>query len=247
MRLQRAQFPVEYCFSKLKVLKLLFLRDQTHLFGFLQTLYNLEKLIVDEALLRKELFSEENFSALVQLKHLRISCSSTLKHIWKADAGVKPLMPNNHIIFQNLAILEVSWCKKLKSLMTVSTAKAMVQLKKLRVFACEMMTQVVENSGEYHSEDEIIAFSKLKILKLQSLYHLTSFCSGNHHFSLPVLEEVIVDGCPQLKILSYGVSTTPKLRSMRTFKYSDEQLWEGNLNATIASLSTKEVRVNCFF
>ena len=244
--LQRVQFPAEYCFSKLKVLTLLALRDQMHLSGFLKTLYNLEKLIVDSALLEEELFSEETFDTHVQLKHLTIFHCDYLKHIWKQNAELKPLIQNKHIsssLFHNLATLDVSRCSKLKSLMTVSMAKAMVQLKKMSLFDCGMMTQVVENDRD-DSDDEIITFNKLKILKLEYLDNLTSFCSGNHVFSFPVLEEVVVARCHQMMIFSYGDSTTPKLRSVRELPYSNEQLWEGNLNATITSLLTKEVRMN---
>ncbi|XP_050213563.2 uncharacterized protein LOC130014652 [Mercurialis annua] len=241
------------CFSKLKVLTLKDLMPEsvTVLFGFLKTLYNLEELVVDHSSL-EELFSDED-AVYVPLKRMTISDASDLKQIWKQDAVLKPVtqylesltidscyslskIVQSTSSFRNLGALEVNHCNNLKSLFTVSTAKTMVNLTQMSLWECSMMTEVVENDGD-ETEDEVV-FNKLQTLQLQILQCLTSFTRGNHAFSFPLLEEVLVVECPQMEIFSTGVLSTPKLQSVvGKFKDSpDDQFWEGTLNATISYL-----------
>ncbi|XP_050237652.1 uncharacterized protein LOC126687219 [Mercurialis annua] len=221
------------CFSKLKELTLKDLMPEsvTVLFGFLKTLYSLEELAIERGSL-EELFSDED-AVYVPLKHLTISYASNLKHIWKQDASLCKIVQSTSS-FRNLATLIVVKCEKLKSVLNVSTAKTMVNLSNLSLGICDMMTEVVENDGD-GTEDEVV-FSKLKTLKLRDLRRLASFTPGNHAFSFPLLEEVFIDSCPQMKIFSAGVLSTPKLRSIRNIKATDNQFWEGTLNATVAYL-----------
>ncbi|XP_058007410.1 uncharacterized protein LOC131182327 [Hevea brasiliensis] len=105
----------------------------------------------------------------------------------------------------------------------------------MTVHHCNKMTEIVTSDGVDHTEDEII-FSKLQILELTHLSSLISFCSGNHAINFPSLENVKVNGCLQMKIFSFGVLNTPKLRGI---ELANQQHWEGNLNATIAANQLK--------
>ncbi|KAF2294507.1 hypothetical protein GH714_012077 [Hevea brasiliensis] len=242
--IQHAQFSFQH-FSKLKVLTLSNLQNRSQLFliGFLKTVHYVETIVVESSNL-EELFSCEGFTPV---RNLELFVVDNLKQIWDQDSRLKPVFQHLETLsvnscnsltnivpsssFLNLATLEVSSCEGLVNLITASTAKTMVQLTKMTVHNCNKMTEIVTSDGDDHTEDEII-FSKLQILELICLSSLVNFCSGNHALNFPSLENVKVNGCLQMKIFSFGVLNTPKLRGI---ELAAQQHWEGNLNATIES------------
>ncbi|XP_058000241.1 uncharacterized protein LOC110660410 isoform X5 [Hevea brasiliensis] len=248
------------CFSKLRVLNLFSLRDESRpfLILLLKRVSHLDKISVsfshlEELFSREGLVGEEEHAIariLTQVKNLELSVLDNLKCIWNQDSRVQPLLlclqtlkvsncgslinvaPSSSSSFLSLTTLEVNSCRRLKNLIMASTAKSMVQLSKMIVHFCEAMTEIVASDGE-HNEDEII-FCKLKYLELSGLSSLTSFCTGNQVFNFPSLEIVIVESCFRMKKFSGGFLITPKLRGIRLNKYADKQHWEGNLNETMA-------------
>ncbi|KAG8650679.1 hypothetical protein MANES_07G060708v8 [Manihot esculenta] len=261
IEIQQGQF-----FSKLKMLTLTNLQNKSRPFiiGFLERLYSVETILVQGHNTSEELFSyeglvgeeEEHARTLARVKNLKLQSVYNLKHIWDPDSGLKPLLQYLETLtvfdcdsliniapssssFQNLATLEVRYCAGLANLITASTAKSMVQLTKMTVRRCNMMTEIVTSDGDDHTEDEIINFDKLKFLELDDLPHLISFCSGNNAFNFPALENVTVNRCSRMKIFAFGLLNTPKLRGILL---GDQQHWEGNLNATLA-----EMRVDQYF
>ena len=132
--------------------------------------------------------------------------------------------------FQNLTNLDILKCHGLINLVTFSTAKSLVQLKKMSVSECEKITKVVVGDGGEVSE--VITFTQLTYLKLDSLPKLASFCSKSYSFKLPSLEEVIVRQCPKMKIFSRGDLGTPKLKRVLATQ-EDEWHWKADLNTTI--------------
>ncbi|KAK9204029.1 hypothetical protein WN943_014286 [Citrus x changshan-huyou] len=60
---------------------------------------------------------------------------------------------------------------------------------------------------------------------------LSCFCSG------PVLEELEIDGCPDMKTFGYGDQMTPKLKNV---KLQGENRWTGNLDNTVQSFFYKQ-------
>ncbi|KAF2294492.1 hypothetical protein GH714_011927 [Hevea brasiliensis] len=249
--IQHGQFSFQH-FSKLKVLTLSNLQNRSQLFliGFLKTVHYVETIVVKSSNL-EESFSCEGFTLV---RNLELFAVDNLKQIWDEDSRLKLVLPHlktlsvkhcnslTNIVpssssFPNLATLEVSFCDGLVNLITASTAKTMVQLTKMTVSRCNKITEIVTSDGDDHTEDEI-TFRKLQILELTYLSSLISFCSGNHAFNFPSLENVRVFECSQMKIFSFGVLNTPKLRGI---KLANQQHWEGNLNATIGP-SQLEVR-----
>uniref|UniRef100_A0A2C9VJ07 AAA+ ATPase domain-containing protein n=1 Tax=Manihot esculenta TaxID=3983 RepID=A0A2C9VJ07_MANES len=254
--IQQGQF-----FSKLKMLTFTNLQNKSRPFiiGFLERLYSVETILVEGHNTSKELFSyeglagedEEHPRTLARVKNLKLQSVYNLKHIWDPDSALKPLLQYLETLtvfdcdsliniapssssFQNLATLEVSYCAGLTNLITASTAKSMVQLTKMTVRRCKMMTEIVTSDGDDHTEDEIINFDKLKCLELDYLPGLISFCSGNNAFNFPALENVTVNECSRMKIFAFGDLNTPKLRGILL---GDQQRWEGNLNATLAEMT----------
>ena len=107
------------------------------------------------------------------------------------------------------------------------------------------MTEIVRDEGGDEAGDEI-SFSQLETLKLHSLPSLNGFNLSNHTIQFPSLTEVIVTGCPELKIFSNGVLSTPRLTEVEQAKdnkgrglwgnyepINSKRLWEGDLNTTI--------------
>ena len=146
---------------------------------------------------------------------------------------LKILVPAS-ISFQNLTNLEILKCHGLINLVTSSTAKSLVHLKKMSVSECEKITEVVV--GEGGEASEVITFTQLIYLKLDSLPNLASFCSGSYSFNFPSLEEVIVRQCPEMKTFSYGALGTPKLKKVQATQ-EDECHWKVDLNTTIRCLT----------
>lgn len=147
------------------------------------------------------------------------------------------------VSFQNLTTMEVSKCDGLITLLTFSTAKSLVNLKRMQVIDCKMIEEII------HVRDEVkkgcIIFSQLEYLRLTCLPSFTSFCLENYRLKFPSLEQVIVKECPKMEIFSRGDLITPKLKRLQLTELQDiEERWEGSLNSTIQKLFEEMV---CIF
>ncbi|XP_004293548.1 PREDICTED: uncharacterized protein LOC101296465 [Fragaria vesca subsp. vesca] len=110
------------------------------------------------------------------------------------------------ISLNNLTTLQVSRCKGLKNLISISMAKSLMQLTKLEVHACEQMIEIVAGSGNDVARNEI-EFKMLKHLELSALPSLRGFCSGTHTVKFPSLENLRMTGCTQLEGFILDVTT----------------------------------------
>jgi hypothetical protein len=244
---------LEECFCKLKVVEVIDNNKSVSLSSFHKNSLSLEKFVVRDNFL-EELFPyedilhpEKHARILTQLRELELSQLPMLTHLWKEETQSSPILQNlealevsqcgklkllvpSSVSFQNLTTLEISKCHGLINLVTVSTAKSLVQLKKLSVSECKRITEIVAREGI--EVNEMINFNKLTSLKLEYLPNLTIFCSGNYSFAFPCLEEVIVRQCPEMKIFSHRVLSTPKLERVQT---TNEDEWHGkiDLNTTL--------------
>ncbi|KAF3970561.1 hypothetical protein CMV_005761 [Castanea mollissima] len=216
--------------------------------NFLKRLHSLERLFVrltswEEIFPYEELFDQENNAIiLAQLRELELYELPTLTHLWKEDTQPSPILYNlenlivsfcdnlkilvpSSISFQNLTNLEILKCHGLINLVTSSTAKSLEQLKKMSISECERITEVVV--GEGGEVSEVITFTQLIYLKLDSLPNLASFCSESYSFNFPSLEEVIVRQCPRMKTFSHGPRGTPKLERVQAAQ-EDEWHWKNS-------------------
>ena len=80
---------------------------------------------------------------------------------------------------------------------------------------------------------EEINFRKLKSLSLMYWQSLASFCSIKHNLNFPILESLVVNECPKMKIFSEGVTSTPKLHKLELNWEAFEQSLEVGVNTTI--------------
>jgi len=260
------QLPIEL-YSSLKVLKLhhFGVKSDPISFDFVSRLRNLETLSVTHSSFKKlpsigEVGGEEG-RALARLKNLTIHAVHDIKHIWKQDHLLAPILHNlktlkvedchslvslapSYVCFENLTTLDIQSCLGLLNLFTSSTAKSLVQLVKLTIAHCKKVTVVVARQGGDEADDEII-FSKLEYLELLDLQNLTSFCFENYAFRFPSLKEMVVEECPNMTSFSPGVLSTPKLQGVHWKKYSKNTVhWHGNLDITIQHLYTEMVCIN---
>lgn len=96
--------------------------------------------------------------------------------------------------FRNLTTLMLWRCKGLRNVLTSSTAKTLVRLRRMSIGSCHRVAEIVADDDEGDKDnaaaanDEIV-FSELKELELRSLNDLTSFYSGiNCAFKFPSLD-----------------------------------------------------------
>ncbi|XVF30834.1 hypothetical protein REPUB_Repub16aG0092100 [Reevesia pubescens] len=164
---------------------------------------------------------------LSRVTELRLTHLSELMHLWNEKEGFQnlrileveecPKLKNylvpSSVSFQNLVTLLVQKCGGITELITHSTAKTLVQLKEMSITDCDKMNEIIEGSGDDEDELKIeISFLRLHSLELRNLPKLESFCSsGNYSFAFPSLEEVKVEDCPKMKMFSQGDSNTPML------------------------------------
>ncbi|RHN78910.1 hypothetical protein MtrunA17_Chr1g0171081 [Medicago truncatula] len=100
------------------------------------------------------------------------------------------------------------------------------------------MLDVVKVDQE-KAEEEII-FENLEILEFSSLLSLRSFCNGKQAFIFPSLLDVVVKGCPQMKIFSSGFTVAPFLIAVEV--ENEKKRWKDDLNTTIEQLFKEQVR-----
>ena len=120
-------------------------------------LYKMPKLM----LLWKE--NSEQGRAFQNLEILEVSECGKLKNLVPSSTH-----------FQNLNILRVWKCHGLISFATSSTVKSLVQLKRLDIYECKRMREIVTNEGEGETGD-VICFNQLNYLGLHDLPSLRSF------------------------------------------------------------------------
>ncbi|XP_017977012.1 PREDICTED: uncharacterized protein LOC18600324 [Theobroma cacao] len=251
-------------FREIKVLRVCNSGDESVVFPitFLERFQNLEKLVVISYEF-KELFCDERDSGmetyagtLPTIRSLKLICLDNLKHLWKQDVQVDRILPNLETLqvhqcdelislgsssasFQNLLTLDVCSCGAMICLVTSLAVQSLAQLKKLRIRQCISMKEIVGNEGDEATYN--INFSKLKSLELCDLPQITSFCSGNHTFGFPSLEEVIMNKCPEMEIFCKGVLNAPMLERVQVTDKDGKGHWGGDLNSTVQQLYAEKV------
>ncbi|KAL5743204.1 hypothetical protein ACOSP7_029936 [Xanthoceras sorbifolium] len=178
------------------------------------------------------------------LKDLKLRELPKLLHLWKEGS-------QHSIIFENLTNLDVSDCENLKTLvpssvslqklmtltlqrcnglmnlLTLSSAKTLVQLESLDIECCKLVEEIITDKGDEETktaEGEIdvsvdkIAFRMLDSIILESLPNLISFYSGSNILECPSLTIISVEDCPKMKTLVF-----PKDISIYSASFFSEQ------------------------
>ncbi|XP_039173399.1 uncharacterized protein LOC120286272 [Eucalyptus grandis] len=184
-------------FCKLSLLKLRYLSQESSISTcrFVESLTNLEELVVCESYLED---SSSNEEAIEGTSH-----------------EMKVILPFSRYI-QHLQTLDVSHCDGLSKMFTPTIAKNLVALTKLKISNCRILTEVIndEKGGEGH----VVAFNQLKYMELDGLTRLRSFNSSGYTLMFPLLEDIIVTRCPNMKFFSQGPIETSKLKRVQVTK-----------------------------
>ncbi|XP_054780689.1 uncharacterized protein LOC129288216 [Prosopis cineraria] len=229
------------------------------LLWFLQRVPNLEVLYLWNSAVKHvspngSLVSLQKIGTVGQLKELRLLESYLPQNICLENDGMfqrverlyiydchhlKNLLPSP-VSFIYLTYLKVWNCGKLKNLISSSTAKSLVELTVLKVAECEMMEEIITVEENAEDTGDEIVFGKLKILKLESLRDLTSFCNSKDKlvFGFPSLEKLIVSNCSKLENFCEKIQSTPNLRKVNIEEGDEGEkgCWEGDLDSTIRKI-----------
>ncbi|XP_048135745.1 uncharacterized protein LOC115730514 [Rhodamnia argentea] len=209
MEIWHGDFHDEEFFRKLRVLKFRHLSkgSATSTSRFIESLTNLEELVVCESYLEEPSSNVEAMEGPSQEQKVILPFSRQIKH---------PMA------------LNVSNCDGLSSMFTPTIAENLVALTKLRISNCRILTEVLhDEEGEERRE---VAFDQLKCMELDGMIELTCFSPGRCVLRFPLLEDVIVNGCPNMKFFSEGPIEAPKLERV---KVDTVEFWKENLNMTI--------------
>ncbi|XP_048135746.1 disease resistance protein At4g27190-like [Rhodamnia argentea] len=87
-----------------------------------------------------------------------------------------------------------------------------------------ILTEVISDKGS--KEGHEVAFHHLKCMELDGLIELKCFSSGGCALIFPLLEDVIVNGCPNMKFFFEGPIEAPKLDSPTAAKAKFVRLFE---------------------
>ncbi|KAK8514666.1 hypothetical protein V6N12_057563 [Hibiscus sabdariffa] len=245
----------------IKYLHISCLFDEFILIGFLQRFYNLETLEVVGSCNFKELSphkgdageDKDTITTLPKLKKLKLDYVNNTRLLWTQEDHIFASLESLEVwqchslinlgsyfsTLQNLTTLDVWKCKEMRELITSCKAQSLVCLVTLRIEECETMKEVVASEGDETTYE--IVFEKLKCLELHCLPSLKSFCSGNHTFRFPSLEQVILSKCPKMNNFYLGVLSTPKLQKVQLTKTDFKGRWAGDLNATVEQLYKEQV------
>ncbi|KAG6624880.1 hypothetical protein CIPAW_16G056700 [Carya illinoinensis] len=218
--------------------------------NLIESLENLQKLIAYqcdslEVIFELEGLNAEESNSFNNLTKLSLRYLSKLLHIWKKG-------PRDIKGFNYLRWLQVWKCNSLKCLFTPSIAKLLVKLEEIEVHGCnEMEAVLAKESGDEENRD-VIVFPLVKTLELMNLQKLECFYTeDNHAFEWPSLDEITIDGCPELKMFASTSAKTPKLKGVYTLpepppllNERDFQPMIGDLNATIQHIIKGKVCYN---
>ncbi|XP_050228112.1 disease resistance protein At4g27190-like [Mercurialis annua] len=194
--------------------------------NFTISLQNLEKLWVKECDSFIFKYEEGDVVTFSHLEDIYLENLPKLEHLFNK-------FTINVIGFQKLTNLRVRYCDSLRSIFSSSMAKGLLQLQALEISYCSVLTEIIVEEDEEEEEVEIV-FPQLRSLFLSDLDKLTSFCNGTCSLEFPLLQDISIGGCTQMKTFTYGSLITPKLKKARLNRREyDSLIGDQDLNATL--------------
>ncbi|RYR71947.1 hypothetical protein Ahy_A02g006157 [Arachis hypogaea] len=256
----------KYRFNSLKELYLSqWQSDHETLYCFLHTIPNLQTFELSFDSNIREFVPSENTSSQQRLGTVLLLKELTMEDIgFERDPALQRSLQrlklyscdklrrlaHSSVSFNHLTYLEVKSCHKLKTLMTCSTAKSLVQLTTMKIAKCGKLNEIVTKDEEGNDEEIKIVFAKLITIQLEGLSNLKSFCSNLYcEFWVSLLEKLILSDCPNMKTFTAKHIRAPKLKSVlvrERFGEEEKGYWEGDLNATIQMIDKTHLFIGSF-
>ncbi|KAF8006541.1 hypothetical protein BT93_K0749 [Corymbia citriodora subsp. variegata] len=197
----------------------------------LMKLQCLEAITIERCQLIREVFDLEGLmdsgevEILSQLRELTLIDLPSLGHIWNKN-------PQRASYFRNLRTLKVKNCENLRFLFSSSMAKALGQIKEIKIESCELMEEIIdvqEEELEDAATTDPLEFPLLTSLSLVELPNLKTFFCGKHSIHCPSLTRLTISRCPKMMTFS---SFNGRQQSM-TAGTSLEQL-SGHINSGLS-------------
>ncbi|KAH6808459.1 hypothetical protein C2S51_029567 [Perilla frutescens var. frutescens] len=120
-------------------------------------------------------------------------------------------------LFSGLEELRIYYYHGSMSLFSSSIAENLVNLKKLSIWNCDEMVQVIQCEEEKavsgDGQRTTLLFPKLQELRLYWLSKLESFCEWKLDVELPSLRILCIHECPSMKYFTLGSIITPNLKT----------------------------------
>ncbi|XP_031278767.1 disease resistance protein At4g27190-like isoform X2 [Pistacia vera] len=174
------------------------------------------------------LFTLSVAQSLVQLKSLKVSDCESLEHLVITEEGDNDEISSEHDLqihspfLSKLESLKINSCERLEHIFPVSFARVLVQLEEFAVENAPQLKQVfyLDNGSEENvvagdgKETAVIKLPKLKVLRLDGLASMISFCPENFHSSWPALEDFTIDECSNLS-MSFVTEVVSKVRDLQ--------------------------------
>ncbi|XP_039173302.1 uncharacterized protein LOC120295795 [Eucalyptus grandis] len=226
----------EEFFSKLRVLELRHLSKESTISTccLVKSLTNLEKLVVCESYLEELSINLEAIEVPRYFQHLE-----TLGVSYCDGLSLELILTFSRY-FQHLKTLDVSHCVGLSNMFTPIIAGNLVGLTKLRISNCKMLTEIICDEGD--KKGHVVAFNQLKYMELDGLTMLICFSSCGYTLMFPLLEEVTVNRCPNMKFFSEGPIEVPKLERVHVSTVA--WFWKENLDITIRNMYEEMVCIS---
>ncbi|XP_030460667.2 LOW QUALITY PROTEIN: uncharacterized protein LOC115680957 [Syzygium oleosum] len=195
-----SQFP-----SDVRNLKFLKVEDCAFLLSIFRSnlvikLQNLEAITIERCQLLGNVFDLEGLTTsgdvkiLSQLTTLTLSDLPRLGYIWNKN-------PRLALCFQNLRVLKVQNCENLRFLFSSSMAKALQQIKEIKIASCKLLEDIIdvqEEEPEEAASIDTLEFPLLTSLSLEELPNLRTFSYGKYRIHCPTLTRLTITGCPRM-------------------------------------------------
>ncbi|KAF8038080.1 hypothetical protein BT93_B0821 [Corymbia citriodora subsp. variegata] len=199
-----SRFPSDV--SNLKFLKVEDCAFLTSIFpsNLVMKLQNLETIVIERCQFIRKIFDLEVLTArgdveiLSQLTTLTLSDLPRLEHIWNKD-------PRVALCFRNLKVLKVQGCENFRFIFSSSMAKALQQIKEIKIARCKLLEKIIEVQEEESKRAasmDTLEFPLLSSLSLEELPNLKTFSPGTHRIHCPTLTRLRISGCPKMMTFS---------------------------------------------
>ncbi|KAF8035121.1 hypothetical protein BT93_C1225 [Corymbia citriodora subsp. variegata] len=199
-----SQFPSDV--SNLKFLKVEDCASLMSIFpsNLVIKLQNLEAITIERCQLIRKVFDLEGLIAngdveiLSRLTTLTLSDLPRLEQIWIKN-------PRIALCFENLRVLKVQGCENLRFIFSSSMAKALQQIKEIKIVRCKLLKEIIdmqEEELEKAASMDTTEFPLLSSLSLEELPNLRTFSHGTHRIHCPILTRLRISGCPKMMTIS---------------------------------------------
>lgn len=188
------------------------------LFILMKRANKLQDISIEQCKIRKHLFDLNEFTPnndghgkyFTEIKRLILIEVHYLECLWNKN-------PVGILGFENLQMVHIIDCTSLQKLFTPSVAEKLTQLNELKLEACEMLQQVIDN-GLIGT----IQFPTLNKVEFKSLSRLIHFYL--YPLEFPQLRSLILEKCPQLEEFTTGFATinVSQITNVRSFSELNE-------------------------